>query len=275
MVDLLEQAGRYVSLAAFLGLAFLVPLYLSQRRDVRRLREWSRRSPDAVGEVEAAAVASARAAQQAAIARARGEIAADRAERRARREAAREPATLPAAPSPAPPPATRPAARPVTDRYTLYREPAWRTWLRRGPTTRELLVMMVAVFVVGVAAFVGAREFLGQDADTGGAAQDGRAGGIVRGEVEVAVLNGTAVPGLAARVGDDVEANGYTVGRVSNSESPAEETVVMFEPGHEAEAEAVAHDLGVRRIEPIDAETEALAEGADVVVIAGEDRAQV
>jgi hypothetical protein len=96
----------------------------------------------------------------------------------------------------------------------------------------------------------------------------------VKEEVDVAVLNGTALPGLAARVGDDVEANDYSLGAVTNSETPAQRTVVMFEPGHEAEAEEVARDLDVETVQPIDRETRTVAGGADVAVIVGEDRAQ-
>ena len=40
-------------------------------------------------------------------------------------------------------------------------------------------------------------------------------------------------------------------------------------------ANAVASDLGVQSVEPIDSDSSALADGADVVVIAGEDRAQL
>ena len=71
-MDLVQQAGTYAGVAAFFGLAFLLPLYMSQSRDIRRLREWSERDPDAVEEAERATVASARAAQQAAVARATG-----------------------------------------------------------------------------------------------------------------------------------------------------------------------------------------------------------
>ena len=38
-------------------------------------------------------------------------------------------------------------------------------------------------------------------------------------EIEVTVLNGTAVPGLAARYGDMVERRGFKLGAVSNSAS--------------------------------------------------------
>jgi hypothetical protein len=52
-VDLIEQVGAYVGLAAFLGLAILSLLYFSQARDVRRLREWAGRAPERTGEAGA------------------------------------------------------------------------------------------------------------------------------------------------------------------------------------------------------------------------------
>jgi hypothetical protein len=91
--------------------------------------------------------------------------------------------------------------------------------------------------------------------------------------VEVAVLNGTAVPDLAARVGDDVEAGDFVLGTVTNSESPYDKTTVMYEPGSEDEGQAVAQELGVQaRVVPMDDETRALVDGAPVAVIAGSDR---
>ena len=100
-MDLVQQAGTYAGVAAFLGLAFLLPLYMSQSRDIRRLREWSERDPDAVEEAERATVASARAAQQAAVARATGAAEVARAEVRAAAELARTPAERVSAERPA------------------------------------------------------------------------------------------------------------------------------------------------------------------------------
>ncbi len=57
------------------------------------------------------------------------------------------------------------------------------------------------------------------------------------GDVEVAVLNGTSVPGLAAKVGDDVRVNGLQLGAVGNSRTQFDQTVVMYEPGRAAAAE--------------------------------------
>ena len=100
-----------------------------------------------------------------------------------------------------------------------------------------------------------------------------RTSAVVPSEVEVAVLNGTAEPGLADKVGDDVEANGFMVGAVTNSESPFETTVVMYTPGNEREAEAVANKLGAVSLKPMDASTRAVVGEAGVAVIAGADRA--
>ena len=79
---------------------------------------------------------------------------------------------------------------------------------------------------------------------------------------------------VAAKVGDDVDTSGYALGVVTNSDVPADESMVMFERGHEEEARAVASDLGIDQVDLIDSGSSALADGADVVVIAGEDRAQ-
>ena len=80
--------------------------------------------------------------------------------------------------------------------------------------------------------------------------------------------------GLAGAVADDVEANGYFLGAVTNSPTPADQTIVLYERGHEEEAKVVANDLGVEVVQLIDPESRSLAEGADVVVVAGEDRAR-
>ena len=113
-----------------------------------------------------------------------------------------------------------------------------------------------------------------QSADEGDQTQQrARPAAIDPSEVEVAVLNGTAVPDLAARVGDDVEAGDFVLGTVTNSESPYDKTTVMYEPGSEDEGQAVAQELGVQaRVVPMDDETRALVDGAPVAVIAGSDR---
>jgi hypothetical protein len=271
-MDLVEQVGAYAGVAATVGLAIFLPLFVSQARDIRRLRVWSEREPDAVEEAEQAVVARARAAQQAVIARATGEAEAARAEVKA---AARDAAamTQSAAERVA---GERSAATRIRAERAAARDPAWRRWLRRGPDPGQLVWIVAGVFALGLVVALVSLQFADQGDDVAPAPEPTVEGpGVVKGDVEVAVLNGTAVAGLAAKVGDDVEANGYALGAVTNSETPAPESRVLFERGHEEEAQAVARDLGVDAVEPIDAEASAVAAGADVVVIAGEDRAQL
>jgi hypothetical protein len=167
--------------------------------------------------------------------------------------------------------AERPAAsRITTERAALLHEPGWRRFLRRGPNARQLVIIVAAVFVLGIGGIGGTLLVLSRGGDE--PAPTTRAG-VVPYKVEVASLNGTAVPGLAQLVGDDIESNDYRLGSVTNSPTPANKSYVMFERGHEGEASAVASDLGIKTVRPIDGETRALADGADVVVVAGDDRA--
>ena len=97
------------------------------------------------------------------------------------------------------------------------------------------------------------------------------------GNVTVAVLNGTTVPGLAKQVGDEVESHGFRLGTVANTadqEQQRAESVVLFAPGHVREARAVNKRLGIGQREPIDAASQELAGDATVVVIAGADLSQ-
>ena len=100
---------------------------------------------------------------------------------------------------------------------------------------------------------------------------------VVPGNVTVAVLNGTTVPGLAKQVGDEVESHGFRLGTVANTadqEQQRAESVVLFAPGHVREARAVNKRLGIGQREPIDAASQELAGDATVVVIAGADLSQ-
>ncbi len=49
-MEIIQEIGSYAGFAAVVGLAVLSALYLSQARDVRRLREWAGGSPERPGE---------------------------------------------------------------------------------------------------------------------------------------------------------------------------------------------------------------------------------
>lgn len=59
-------------------------------------------------------------------------------------------------------------------------------------------------------------------------------------QVQVNVLNGTEIAGLAGRTADELEARGFRVRDVGNAQDPAARTVVRYASGAERQAEAVA-----------------------------------
>lgn len=261
LVNIVDQAGAIVALAAVLGLLLLVPLYLSQRRDLSRLIAWMEAQPDHPASDVAAS-----------------ELILDRAEAELERLLPADEAPAPA-PAPVPPPATAAARRvtserPALERITMEREalvphPRWRRFVGTVMRPRWLIVIAAAALLLGVAAIFGSELLL----EPGDRERTPRAGAVDPSTVTVSVLNGTSVPGLGAKVGDDVEANGFDLGSVTTISDPYDQTVVMFEKGQERAARRVARDLGVAPVQPIDQQAQRLAEGADVVVIAGQDRA--
>src|SRR2546428_276904 len=125
-----------------------------------------------------------------------------------------------------------PAARPGAP-------PRWRRLVGRFSQPWVLSAVAAVAVVLGLAAIFGSGELLG---GSGESKQGPKPGGIVPGDVEVAVLNGTSVPGLAAKVGDDVRVNGFKLGTVTNSRDQFDQTVVMYAPGQQRAAQKVAHD---------------------------------
>jgi hypothetical protein len=261
---LLELPG-YVSLAAVITFVLLLALYASQRRDLRRLSAWMERDPGH-------AAADLRAS----------EALLDRAEAELEALLGTE-----AEPTAAPPPATAPAParlaasgvtseRPALERITTERaalepHPRWHRLLRRVGQPRVLGLIALSTVALGLAAIFASERLL---QGAGEEVRPVRPGAIVPSEVEVAVLNGTSVPGLAGKVGDDVQVNGFQLGTVSNSARRFDQTVVMYQPGQRRAARRVAHDLGVAPVQRIDRQSEQAAQGADVVVVAGADRAK-
>jgi LytR cell envelope-related transcriptional attenuator len=146
--------------------------------------------------------------------------------------------------------------------------------------TRSVAVALVGLLVLGGAAAYGVTQLIGDD----GADRSGKARATTKpkrkrpavkpGNVTVAVLNGTTVPGLAATLSDEVDAAGFKVGTITNfSDQQLAESVVQYVRGHEAEARAVSRRLGIDQREPVSPTSQALAGDATVVVIAGADKA--
>ncbi len=105
---------------------------------------------------------------------------------------------------------------------------------------------------------------------------------IARNEVTVAVLNGTAVGGLAARIADDIRGSGFRVPEelVDNALEPRSATQIAYEEGARREALEVARviEIGEDSLIPLDQSTRVFAGQGSltprVVVTVGADQDQ-
>lgn len=253
MVHAIEQIGAFAGLAAFLGLAVLALLSFTHGRDIRRLREWAGSAPerDAERKEQTSTIAAQRAEELRALEEARTQeqqaVSSREARRRRREEGLPE----------------QSRGERLRGRFSGLGETASR------PST------LVALFVV-VLAIVGGAAYLFLSGDDGGNGRNSKqaAAKVKPGEIEVSVLNGTAVPGLAASFGDKVERKGFSLGAVTNSSASFEESVVMFRPGHKMEARKVGKQVGISKLQQMSGEIESVSAGADVAVIVGEDDAE-
>jgi len=254
LVHAIEQIGAFAGLAAFLGLAVLALLSFTHGRDIRRLREWAGSAPerDAERKEQTSTIAAQRAEELRALEDARTaeqDAVSNREERRRRREEG-----LP----------VEGRGERLRQRFSGMGETASR------PTT------LIAIFVVVLAIAGGAAYLLlaGGDDSSGGNGSKQAAAKVKPAEIEVSVLNGTSVPGLAATYGDKVEGKGFDLGAVTNSSASFAESVVMFKRGHKTEARTVAKQLGLSKLQLMSGEIESVSAGADVAVIVGEDNAE-
>ena len=165
---------------------------------------------------------------------------------------------------------------------------------RRGPFA--IVAGVVAVLIIG--AIVGTQLLGGDDepvapnAITTAAPADGSAPEdrprettnttkepeVARGNVSVAVLNGTTVTGLARGAANKIEAAGYKIAKVGdNSVQTIQTSSIQFTDGSRRAAEDVAKIAGIptSALTPMDAGTRVVAgEEAVVVVIVGADQSQ-
>jgi hypothetical protein len=250
LVDVIQEIGAFAGLAAFLGLAVLALLAFTQGRDLRRLREWAGSAPER--DTERKETTSAIAAQRAEELRRLDEArtaehdAADlREERRRRRE----------------------AGLPELTRGERLRQ----SFSSQGRLSEPLY--LVAIFLIGVVVAGGIAYAVlhGFGGDDGGKKQ--HSAKLKPSEIEVTVLNGTAVPGLAKEYGEKLENKHFRIGTVTNSSSSFEASVVMFDRGNAPEARRVAKELGIPDVQLMTTDVESVSGGAPVSVIVGEDNA--
>jgi hypothetical protein len=265
-VELIKEIGAFAGLVAFLGLALLALLSFAQGRDIRRLREWAGSAPerDTERKESTSAAAQERAGEMRKLEEAR-EAERHAAELRQKRRERRE-AGLPEL--------TR--SERLRERFGGGRADAGAhggVTSRLGEPRYLALIFVVLALAVGGVAYA---TLQGSGGDGGGKSSGSgkRAARAVKpGEIEVSVLNGTAVPGLAATFGDKVERRGFQLGAVTNSSSSFAESVVMFRRGDGREAHRVATALQIARVQPMTSEISSVSAGAPVAVVIGEDNA--
>jgi len=259
-VNALREVGSYAGFAAFLGLAILALLLFSQAREVRRLRDWAGAAPE----------------RDAGLAEVSSEVAAERAEELRRIEQERQraeelrQAELRASSLRQTRRQRREAGLPEQSISERVRER-----LGGGPgsgssAARYALAVLLVLALTGGVAF-GALQLLGDDG--GGGAGKGKISAVDPGRVEVAVLNGTATPGLASQFSDRVEQQGFQIGAVTNSQSSFAQSIVMFKPGFRPEAAEVAADLKISKVRPITGDIASTASTANVAVVIGDSDA--
>jgi hypothetical protein len=157
---------------------------------------------------------------------------------------------------------------------------------KRNPV--YVVLAVAGVLILGAAAAIGVPKLVNgakdEDTPSKAAASDQKTTTIKKkatpvsaDKITVAVLNGTSIPGLAAQIGDRVDADGFTLGTVSNASQTGGQranSVAMYARGHERDARAVARKLRIGTVQPIDAESQSIAGDASVVVIVGSDKTQ-
>jgi len=240
--DLVVPLAGAAALLALVGLLLLLPLYIAQRREVQRLLEWQELRPQAGDSGERNTTIATGAAT---ATRARRPMTA------AERVTSERPAL------------TRIGTAELA--AVEPRTPFWRRVAERGP--RHPLVLSLLALLVAAGIFVAAALLL--RADSG---DEGPRPAVDRAGVEVVVVNASRSAGLAGEVADGVEASGFTVEGTDAASETSQQSVVRYAEDARLAGNAVARQLDIAIVQPFDQEAEAAANGADVVVIAGEDR---
>ena len=248
-MDLIEDIGPILGIVAFLGFAILALLIVLQAREVRRLREWAGRAPERAAEADDMTQAAAEE----------------------RGEAEPEPGRIQRA----------------RDRVAGAFGPRWAELDRRSPIDPRWFLALIAAGIIAAAVLTSGFGLVGGDDEGGGGGKRG-GGGKAEKPPAVAVLNATqvedavpavpAVAGLADAVANQVvEPAGFDVAEKGDAPAGAEQTVIMFEPEAEADAEELARevepDLGATEVEPMTEEVRAVAGKADIALVIGQDDA--
>ena len=246
-MDLIEEIGPFVGLAAFAGLAVLAFLLFQQSRDLRRLREWAGRAPERAKEAADASLAAAEL---------RGEETEEKGPGR------------------------------ISRGWTAVKGwvgPKYESVDRRLPIDGRILLGVLVAGLIAAAVLTSGFGLVGDDKGGGGGKRAQKE--EKEEKPKVAVLNATqtdevqGVQGLADKVASEVVKQlGYPLGTRDNAPSGFAETVVMFKPGKEGDAAQFAREiekqLGETQTQEISPDIQNAAGDADLVLVVGADDAE-
>jgi LytR cell envelope-related transcriptional attenuator len=259
LLHTVERIGSFAGLASFLGLAIFALLLFAHGRDIRRLRDWAGSAPEREQDrMEATQNIAAQRAEELRELEESRTAEHDAIEQRELRRQRREEGL---------PEQTR--GERFRERFSGFGESLSR------PALLAILFVVFLLVAGGVVYAVTNSSESSSGAKSGnkGKEKNAAAAKVKPGEIEVAVLNGTSVTGLAASWGAKIENKGFELGAVTNTNSTFEESVVMFEPGAKPEAKEVAERLNIKKVQPMVAEVAEVSNQAKVSVVVGEDNA--
>lgn len=237
--DLLIRAGAAAGMVAILGLLLVLPLFITHRREIKRLLDWQGLEPQR-GE------AADQIAGSAAVAAATTAGALSPAERVT---------------------ADRPALERITAERAAIESPSpWRRLLARGPRHPLVLAGLALVLAISAVVVVSLTGSIGDN-------EPDTSGKLDRTEVSLVVLNGSSKTALAGKVADSLTAAGFVDVRTGTT-ATSRQTVVLYDKGHRRAAEVLRRELGVNVVQRLDRAARAAAPDAEVVVVAGEDYAR-
>lgn len=243
----IESIGPVLGIVAFVGLAILAFLLFQQARDIRRLREWAGRAPERATEAADAVQAAADASRVDEVPVGDGEPATRGEPTGGRLRSAWERLSWG-----------------VRDRYAAVD--------RRLPVDGRYILVLLVVAVVAVGVVTSGFGLVG------GGGEDSKRSSGAKEKPTVAVVNGTAVPGLAATVEQMiVKRAGYDPGPVGNAAASVDTTVVEYASGMRSDAQALAKavqpQLGETPVQAMAADTQDIAGKADLALVLGLDDA--
>lgn len=259
-----DEVAALVATASVFGILLLTPLYVSQRRDIERLRDWMHHDPSyaATDIAKSERILDRAEAELEQIYAERGEPVPGTTEHPVERTEV-YPAGLAAA--------RVTGERPALDRVTMERaaldpHPRWHRFGRLATEPRWMAVVALVALVVSVAGVIGVQQLLVNE-DLGGSVTSTDSGGIT-----VAVLNTTSAGGIGGRVSKEIVDSGYLAGGVQTFVRESDQSVVMFQPGGKRAAKRIAKQLEIGAVQKVDREVETTVPEADIVVILGQDR---